>query len=192
MKMKNLIQSLISKTSMLMCMTVLATFSSLNAQSIFENQGSPHTITDGIFNSGVTALNTGTELNILGGVFNGIILASGGSEIFIKGGDFGSHLLDPNSSLSLSGKSTIELFGSNFKIDGTLTDDLSLGHKTVGDVLSGNFADGSSFSFNIGDYGGSKSAILLTAVPEPSTYAAILGALGLLFVINKSRKRRVA
>ncbi|MCH6256831.1 PEP-CTERM sorting domain-containing protein [Puniceicoccaceae bacterium K14] len=120
-------------------------------------------------------------VNILAGTFGEDIEARGNSDIFISGGNF------TEAALESLGNSMITLFGSDFKIDGTPVAFGELGSSTSGTNLMGTLASGETFDmpFNIGGNG----SIVLTAVPEPSTYAAIIGATGLLFFFQKRRKR---
>jgi len=137
------------------------------------------------------------EVNISGGSFSrpgslgGVINFSGGEldgQLFFLGGE-------------------LNVFGSEFFIDGVLLDQLVNGSATaipnVGATLSGTLADGSSFAIDVegDDFNGPNvsdarlslfdatlSVTQVAAVPEPNTSFAVLMVMG-LFVTARRRQR---
>ena len=90
--------------------------------------------------------NSGSTVNISGGSVDNEFEAHSGSEVNISGGTV-------SSGFKASSGSEVNLFGTDFAIDGVLLADLVAGEKfTILDrnaVLSGVFADGSAFSFDL-------------------------------------------
>ena len=106
--------------------------------------GSVVTISGGSFEESIWA-KSGSLLNISGGSFGPTFRVSG--VVNIRGGSFG------NDFRSYVG-SNVNLFGSEFAIDGVLLDDLVSGEAFTiidrdGVILSGLLADGSEFSFDL-------------------------------------------
>jgi len=96
----------------------------------------------------------------------------------------------------------VNIFGTEFFIDGILVDDLSLNESQILNLnslgsftLSGLFSDGSEFQFDINSFGSGSTfssdaqlAIFRTAaIPEPTAFPLLVVA-GLLF--SKRRCRR--
>lgn len=128
--------------------------------------------------------------NILGGSFGEDIEANDSSRIFISGGSFGTN---PNADTGFNSgfgafdSAKITILGSSFFIDDTAVgDSLLTVHNTIGaNRISGILEDGNAFSmpFTIEDTG----SINLVAVPEPSTYLAIVGMFGTVFIFRRKR-----
>ena len=89
---------------------------------------------------------SGSEVNITGGSVGFGFEASSDSVVNISGGNFGGFL-------NVLRFSEVNLFGSDYVLDGQPLDSLNMGETmTIDDrdvVLTGVFADGSPFSFNI-------------------------------------------
>lgn len=158
-----------------------------------QSYGADISISSGTYADGVSTSNQDKVLNIFGGSFGGTIEAVNNSSIFIEGGNFGDQATPPLNPVTLNpkGQSTITLFGSGFQLGGSSTALTTLGAAFDGQQLSGILKDGSAFSFAL-NIDSNNAFVALTAVPEPSTYAAIIGAIGLLFIMNKRRKRAIA
>ena len=139
-------------------------------------------------------------VNISGGTIDDFLLALDGSEFNISGGSIGDFFAG-------FADSAINLFGSDFSLNGVSLDEtLSLGEAvTISDrgddlILTGRFADGSTFSFDLNaasffddefaliddsgrDYFDSSATLTLTlvsAIPEPSSVVLGLSSLVLL------------
>ena len=133
---------------------------------------------------------SGSTVNISGGSVGSEFDAFSGSIVNISGGSVGSEFE------AFTG-SEINLFGTEFLLGGVLLDDLELGQAfTIPDrdvILSGVFADGTTFGFFLNDNRFSPSAffssgatLTVTQVPEPTSLAIFgLGSLVL------RRRRRV-
>jgi len=109
-------------------------------------------------------VNSGSEVNVSGGSFGFGFIANGG-DVNISGGLFGSFFLAIAGEVNISGgtidqgfstgaDSTVNLFGSNFVLDGVALD----GNLTAGEAfpildrdvtLTGLLADGTAFSFDL-------------------------------------------
>lgn len=114
------------------------------------NSGSVVNISGGIVNDFFDA-NFGSVINISGGNVGGNFDAFSGSEVNISGGSFGDSF---GSFFNAITGSEVNLFGNNFVLDGVPLD----GGLTVGEALTidsrgvtltGRFADGSSFCFDL-------------------------------------------
>ena len=115
---------------------------------IFFNAGSGSTvnISGGTVGSNFNAP-SGSTVNISGGAVGSNFIAGGGSTVNISGGTVGSNFFALGS--------TVNLFGTEFFLNGSLVDTLTLGEPfTIFDrgedvVLSGVFADGTLFDFDL-------------------------------------------
>lgn len=134
--------------------------------SFVADAGSVVNISGGIFEEEFEAIG---NVNISGGGFGDDFTATFGSVVNISGGTFGDEI-------EFRSGSEVNLFGSNFLLDGVLLDDtLQLGDSFLvesGDSLSGIFVDGSEFSFDLTSSSGALS-VTLTAVPEPSSVSLL-------------------
>ncbi|MFK7770352.1 MAG: PEP-CTERM sorting domain-containing protein [Mariniblastus sp.] len=148
----------------------------------FAEAGSLLNISGGTFEDGFETSGIAT---ITGGIFDDDFTASDGSLVNISGGIFGDDIL-------FEFGSEVNLFGSNFLLDGVLLDDsLQFGDTFLiddGDLLLGIFVDGSDFSFDLTKIGGGALSVTLarSAVPEPSG----ISLLCLAGVAMFSRRRR--
>lgn len=129
------------------------------------------------------------EGHISGGIFSEDIEIFSGS-LRIDGGSF-VDVLDPGyeTGLGVGEFGTIILAGSNFMVDGEAVADGEIG--AAGGILSGTLADGSLLNivFDRGlDGNGTFGTIILTTVPEPSTF--ILPFLIFAGVYLRSKFRR--
>lgn len=152
-------------------------------------------------------------LNFSGETISGFFTARAGSEINISGGRLTRFVARADSVVNVTGgdvgpidaldESEINLFGTEFYLDGTLLDSL-VPHQpfAVTDrkrVLSGLFTDGTPFSFdlNIRNPGGgtyfsldsSLTVTLVPPVPEPNAIL-LLAAGSFMLVPRRQRKRR--
>ena len=148
-----------------------------NPPNLVANNGSTVNISDGTIGSNFD-VQDGSTVNILGGIFGDFFEVQDGGTVNISGGSFGD-------SFDARSGSSINLFGSEFFLNDTLIDTLTLGEPlTIFDrgedvVLSGVFADGTRFDFelnsstvfsNTGDSFDPNSTLTITrvaAVPEP-------------------------
>ena len=137
---------------------------------VFAGNGSLVNISDGYVANLI--VDPGSVVNIEGGV-NEILTASGG-EINIRGGFFTDGFV-------AGSESEMNFFGTDFLLNGVPLDDLTFGAKSIvldrGVFLSGTFADGTAFSFELNSDPNSSSATLVDAgalisvvlVPEPAS-----------------------
>ena len=162
---------------------------------LFVSDGSEVNISGGEVGLGLFEAVGDNVVNISGGQVGGgfgqfVVL---GNEVNISGGSFGPGFT------ALDG-SEINLFGSDFSLNGELLDGLALGETfTITDrsvTLSGLLDDGSPFSFdlnNLDDFellGGDPTldlflpeatvTVTLTSVPEPTSTAILLLGCGLV------------
>jgi len=138
-------------------------------------------------------------LEMRGGSIGDLFNVYGGSRAVLSGGTLGNGFhAHPNS--------YIELRGTNFSVDGELLADLEVGQSVVvsaRDVeLTGQFADGSAFEFDLNsrdydvyfdsrdfdlftysDYFASDATLTLTLVPEPAAFS--LGFFALLLLATR-------
>ena len=155
---------------------------------------------DSIFNLNAgevsgTFFNAFGEVNFNGGTFSSTRSSFGGT-VNIFGGSFEGEFDALNNS-------AINLFGSEFFLDGVLLDTFDIGESLVitdrNRLLSGLLADGSEFEFelndsfsnNEGDFFASGSTLTLTllesnAVPEPSG-TVVLALAGLTLLQRRKR-----
>ncbi len=146
--------------------------------------------------AGATTVTAGT-LNL--GVNNAV---SSSSNVVLNGGTMQSAFSQTLGTLNLSASSTLDLstggvfvfanssalsWSGTLSIVGTFTDDVSVGFGTSG-LTSGQLSqitiNGLAASMD------SNGFLFATAIPEPSTYAAILGALALAGVVWRRRRTR--
>ena len=169
-------------------------------------------MTGGTVGEGFQA-NDGSAIDISGGLIGERFTANDGSVVNISGGAFGESAsesvaafaepneffvsalvssLPPSAVFRANDGSEVNLFGSEFAIDGVLLEGLISGESfLVSDrdvTLSGLFADGSVFSFELNsaftsssDFFSPEAALSVTtvvAIPEPSalTLLTLLGA----------------
>jgi len=141
------------------------TFEGFLISALQARSGSVVNISGGDFGDFFDALD-GSEVNISGGNFGRIFRANDGSVVNISGGSFldffnansGSEVNVSGGSLGISIRfrvgSTVNLIGSDFVLDGQPLDgDLTIDNAfTITDrdvTLSGRFADGSAFSYDL-------------------------------------------
>ncbi|MCH6256963.1 PEP-CTERM sorting domain-containing protein [Puniceicoccaceae bacterium K14] len=141
------------------------------------------TVNGGKILGNLQATGSSSAATINSGIFLGDVNVSNNSTLDILGGSF-----DPNSTLSVVGSSVVNIAGSNFLLDGEIIP-LDFIPSTNAGLLTGTLADNSSFEMSVDVNNG--GVINLTAVPEPSTVAAIIAAAGLLLISNRKRKRAV-
>jgi len=162
------------------------------------NDGSILNVSGGTLGALATA-NSDSIANITGGTI-GFFRAGNGSTVNVSGGTF-----VPSSSQSFDAfaGSEVNLFGTEFFLDGVLVSSLVLDQAFILDDrdvnLSGILADGSSFSFDLnsvngfsgGDFFDSNATLSLTrvstSVPEPSSLLLIGLAGGVFFRRRRSR-----
>ena len=137
----------------------------------------------------------GSTVNISGGTIGNFFNADFGSTINISGGTIGS---------DFTANSEVNIFGTEFFLNGDPLNDLILGQATgifdldEAGVLTGSLADGSSFEFDLIDdpnfqaIGSINSAAALTvtlvAVPEPGSGLT----LATISIVLLSRRRKNA
>ena len=162
------------------------------------NSGSTVNISDGeigvIFRAG-----DGSEVNISGGTLGSNFDAQEGSTVNISGGTFGDGF-DARSG------STVNLFGTEFFLNGsqidasTLDETFTILDRGEGIVLSGVFADGTLFDFDLNsnpfttslDFFASDSTLTITrvvAVPEPGC-GLTLATMSLVLLVRRRRALR--
>ena len=144
---------------------------------------------------------SGSTVNISGGTFGDNIQAFDGSTINISGGTFGNDF-------DIFSGSTVNLFGTEFFLNGSLIDASTLDEPfTIFDrgedvVLSGVFADGTLFDFDLNpnnplfsslDFFDSDSTLTITrvavAVPEPGC-GLTLATMSLVLLARRRRALR--
>jgi len=150
-------------------------------------------ISGGTVGDNFTALD-GSTVNISDGTIGNFFNADFGSTINISGGTIGS---------DFTANSEVNLFGTEFFLNGNPLNELILGQATdifelaETGVLAGSLADGSSFEFDLIDdpnfesIGGINSAestltVTLVAVPEPGSGLT----LAMISVLMLSRRRK--
>ena len=140
----------------------------------------------------------GSTVNISGGTV-GSNFQAGGSTVNITGGAFGN---DFNATYG----STVNLFGTEFFLNGSLVDALTVGETiTIFDrgedvVLSGVFADGTLFDFDLipnnpffpafVDFFDPSSTLTITrvaAIPEPGC-GLTLATMSLVLLVRRRRR----
>lgn len=157
------------------------------------------------------------EVNISGGtvdVNSSIVGALSTGEVNISGGNVDIGRLSPGAELNISGGnveaggpradsgSVVNLFGTEFTLNGSLLEDLVEGEEfeiTVRDVsLSGLLTDGARFDFllnddfrpsGIGPYFSPDATLTVTLVPEPESLQTTLMAALLLWRLQNSRRQ---
>ena len=142
---------------------------------------------------------SGAVVNMSGGSVLDSIYASNGVVVNISGGNFIHD--DFDRSIKASAGSEINLFGTEFLIDGTRLHFLTLGEAFTlvdrGALLSGVLADGSVFDLDLNstqpatfsDYFEPGSTLTLTLVMVPAPASSVL--LGLAAVTALVRRRTV-
>lgn len=115
--------------------------------------GSVVNLSGGVVETGFDAY-SGSVVNMSGGDINGSFGAKNGSVVNIRGGTFGETRNNVFGFFANSG-SEVNLFGSNFALDGvSLDDSLTIDEAfTITDrgvLLTGEFDDGSPFSLDLG------------------------------------------
>ena len=163
--------------------------------------------------------NTNIEVNISGGAVGFDFDANSGSTVNISGGDVGFGFnANSGSTVNISGGtfgnnfqafdgSTVNLFGTEFFLNGSLIDASTLGEPfTIFDrgedvVLSGVFADGTPFDFDLDpndfyfspfDFFDPNSTLTITrvvAVPEPGC-GLTLATMSLVLLVRRRRALR--
>ena len=139
----------------------------------------------------------GSTVNISGGTFGSDFQALSGSTVNISGGTFGSDFFALGS--------TVNLFGTEFFLNDTLIDASTLGETiTIFDrgedvVLSGVFADGTLFDFDLNpnfpffsslDFFDPNSTLTITrvaAIPEPGC-GLTLATMSLVLLVRRRRR----
>ena len=184
------------------------------------NDGSEVNISGGTLGNNFNA-NRGSTVNISGGEVGSFFEAQFGSAVDISGGTFGNGFnAFGDSTVDISGgtfgddfrannSSTVNLFGTEFFLNGSPIDALTLGEPfTVLDrgedvVLSGVFADGTPFDFDLNpntpppfssrDFFASSSTLTITlvpvAVPEPGC-GLTLATMSLVLLVRRRRALR--
>lgn len=160
---------------------------------------------------------TGARVTITGGQIGNEFDAFVGSVVDISGGMFGEHFSAHDKSVvNISGGtfargfealpgSTVNLFATKLWLNDVPIDGLTMGvpyllSRREGDFLTGLWANGSQFKFQLTTYGYSEFSVfsstatlnlVLVAVPEPAgcTLALCAGAMALFPVLAGRRKR---
>ena len=165
-------------------------------RSNFDASGSTVNISEGQIGNFFEAFD-GSTVDISGGTVGDFFDAESGSTVNISGGTFG------NEFDAFSG-STVNLFGTEFFLNGSLVDTLTLGEPfTIFDrgedvVLSGVFADGTLFDFDLNpnfllfsDIFASDSTLTITrvaAIPEPGC-GLTLATMSLVLLVRRRRRQ---
>ena len=185
--------------------------------SLFDaNSGSTVNISGGDVGVGFDA-NSGSTVNISGGDVGVVFNANSGSTVNISGGGVGFGFnANSGSTVNISGGtfgnnfqafdgSTVNLFGTEFFLNGSLIDASTLGEPfTIFDrgedvVLSGVFADGTLFDFDLNsnnpfssslDFFDPNSTLTITrvpvAVPEPGCGLTV-ATMSLVLLVRRRR-----
>ena len=160
----------------------------------FEAVGAEVNISGGTIGSEFDAFN-GSIINIMGGSIGNDFTAHPGSIVNISGGSF-------DSGFEVMAGARVHLIGAEFQLNGLPIDGLILGQELLlserNKTLSGLFADGTPFSFHLGDenvardFGDTRffqaAELMLTIVPVPEPASATLLGIALSAVALRRRK----
>ena len=167
-------------------------------RSLEVNNNSVVNITGGDFSTTFT-VEEGSDVSISGGVFGGTFTVGNRGSVDISGGTFDRIFLQGTAELNLSGGTVsglvtsnsgdLNIFGTEFFIDGDLVEFLALGEtlnlRGQDLTLAGTLLDGSDFEIQFGSGVSSQSFVnsvnltLSTAVPEPSSLMLLITCFGL-------------
>ena len=158
------------------------------AEDFFANSGSVVNISGGHVANSFNAL-SGSVVNISGGIVAGAFEASSGSEVNISGGTVQTPFFAfTGSNVKVSGgrlgrnffavSNDVELIGGDFKLNGVAVDptpDARFDVRNTGDILTGTFADGSTFIFSF-EEDDRLFSVKLTSVALPALDLSIMTA----------------
>ena len=141
----------------------------------------------GVLNTGAVDLQSGATLKLeLGGITPGNA-ATNHDQVSVTG------------TVTLAGNASVSLFGAYAGTAQAGDQFVVILNDGTGDAVSGAFAnapgnvlngtDGSSYSVNYAGGDGNDVVLTLTAVPEPGTWAMLLGGTGILVLWQRGRHR---
>ncbi len=134
--------------------------------------------------TGLLLVEDGSVANISGGIFDRVEARRGGA-VTISGGSFAA----PVNLVALAG-STVNLKGSKFSLVDMPIEGVAIGEPYIlserSGTLSGRFADGSAFAFQLTSFS-PDARLTLTVIPEPSS--ALLVFMGVVVVFSSGSQR---